>query len=70
MTLASIMEKVPLPSCSCSDGNDFEAKGCVAWCPKRLQDENHTYISGSMDERITMSSQCFHEPPHKTIRYI
>jgi hypothetical protein len=33
----------------------FEAKRCVAWCPKRLQDEDHTYISGSMDERITMS---------------
>jgi hypothetical protein len=35
----------------------FEAKGCVAWCLKRLQDEDHTYISGSMDERITMSSR-------------
>jgi hypothetical protein len=48
----------------------FEAKGCVTWCPKRLQDEDHTYISGSMDEGITMSSQCFHEPQQKTIRYI
>jgi hypothetical protein len=45
------------------EGNDhaamvmiFEAKGCVAWCLKRLQDEDHTYISGSMHERITMSS--------------
>jgi hypothetical protein len=38
----------------------FEAKGCVAWCPKRLQDEDHTYISGSMDERIMMSSRCLH----------
>jgi hypothetical protein len=28
----------------------FEAKGCVARCPKRLQDEDHTYISGSMDK--------------------
>jgi hypothetical protein len=26
----------------------FEAKGCMTWCPKRLQDEDHTYISGSM----------------------
>jgi hypothetical protein len=34
----------------------FEAKGCVARCPKRLQDEDHTYIFGSMEERITMSS--------------
>jgi hypothetical protein len=34
----------------------FEAKGCMAWCPKRLQDEDHMYISGSIDERITMSS--------------
>jgi hypothetical protein len=48
----------------------FEAKGCVTWCPKRLQDEDHTYISGSMDERITMSSRCLHEPQQKTIRYI
>jgi hypothetical protein len=23
----------------------------VAWCPKRLQDEDHTYISGSMDKK-------------------
>jgi hypothetical protein len=38
-----------------SDGNDFEAKGCVTWCPKRLQDEDHTYISGSMDKWIMMS---------------
>jgi hypothetical protein len=22
----------------------------VAWCPKKLQDEDHTYISGSMDK--------------------
>jgi hypothetical protein len=29
----------------------FEAKGCVAWCPKRLQDEDHTYISESMDKK-------------------
>jgi hypothetical protein len=28
----------------------FEAKGCVAWCLKRLQ-EDHTYISGSMDKK-------------------
>jgi hypothetical protein len=48
----------------------FEAKGCVAWCPNKLQDEDHTYISGSMDERITMSSRCLHEPQKKTIRYI
>jgi hypothetical protein len=34
----------------------FEAKGCMTWCPKRLQDEDHTYIPGSMDERIMMSS--------------
>jgi hypothetical protein len=35
----------------------FEAKGgCLTWCPKRLQDKDHMYISGSMDERITMSS--------------
>jgi hypothetical protein len=42
----------------------------VAWCLKRLQDEDHTYISGSMDEKITMSSWCLHEPRQKTIRYI
>jgi hypothetical protein len=29
----------------------FEAKGCVAWCPKRFQDEDHTYISESMDKK-------------------
>jgi hypothetical protein len=28
-----------------------EAKGCMTWCPKRLQDEDHTYISGSMDKK-------------------
>jgi hypothetical protein len=48
----------------------FEAKGCVAWCPKRLQDEDHTHIPGLMDERITMSSRCAHEPQQKTVRYI
>jgi hypothetical protein len=42
----------------------------VEWCPKKLQDEDHTYISGSMDERIMMSSWCLHEPQQKTIRYI
>jgi hypothetical protein len=47
----------------------FEAKGCMTWTI-RLQDEDHTYISGSMDERITMSSRCLHEPQQKTIRYI
>jgi hypothetical protein len=29
----------------------FESKGCAAWCPTRLEDEDHTYISGSMDEK-------------------
>jgi hypothetical protein len=48
----------------------FETNGCVAWCPKRLQDEDHTYISGSMDKRITMSSRCVHEPQQKKIGYI
>jgi hypothetical protein len=48
----------------------FESKWCVTWCPKRLQDEDHTYISGSMDKRITMSSRCVHEPQQKTIGYI
>jgi hypothetical protein len=48
----------------------FQDKGCVAWCPKRLQDEDRMYISGSMDDRITMSSRCLHEPHQKTIRYI
>jgi hypothetical protein len=42
----------------------------VTWCPKRLQDEDHTHISGSMDERIMMSSWYLHEPQQKTIRYI
>jgi hypothetical protein len=27
-----------------------EAQGYVAWCPKRLRDEYHTYISGLMDK--------------------
>jgi hypothetical protein len=45
----------------------FEAKGCETWCPKRLKDKDHTYISGSMDERITMSSQCLHEPQQKEL---
>jgi hypothetical protein len=40
----------------------FEAEGCVTWCPKRLQDEDHTYISGSIDKRIMMSSRCFAQP--------
>jgi hypothetical protein len=48
----------------------FEAKGCVTWCPKRHQYEDHTHISGSMDQRIMMSSRCLHEPQQKTIRYI
>jgi hypothetical protein len=48
----------------------FEAKWCVAWWPKTLQGEDHTYISGSKDERIMMSSRCLHEPKQKTIRYI
>jgi hypothetical protein len=48
----------------------FEVKGCAAWCPKRLQDEDHTYISGSMDERIMMSSRCLAQPLQKTIGYI
>jgi hypothetical protein len=48
----------------------FEAKGCVAWCPKRLQDDDHTYISGSMDERIMMSSRCLAQSLQKTIGYI
>jgi hypothetical protein len=48
----------------------FEANGCMAWRPKILQDKYHTYISRSMDERITMSSRCLHEPQQKTIRYI
>jgi hypothetical protein len=29
----------------------FEAKGCATWCSKRLQDEDHTYIAGSMDKK-------------------
>jgi hypothetical protein len=29
----------------------FEVVGCMTWCPKRLQDEDHTYISGSMDKK-------------------
>jgi hypothetical protein len=29
----------------------FEVKGCVARCLKRLQDEDHTYISGWMDKK-------------------
>jgi hypothetical protein len=29
----------------------FEAKGCVTWCPKKLHDEDHRYISGSMDKK-------------------
>jgi hypothetical protein len=48
----------------------FEAKECVAWCPKKLQDEDQTYISGSMDERIMMSSRCLAQPLQKTIGYI
>jgi hypothetical protein len=47
----------------------FEAKGCVAWCPKRLQDKDHTYISGLM-ERITISSRCLHEPQQRTFQRI
>jgi hypothetical protein len=45
----------------------FEAKGCMTWCPKRLKDKDHTYIHGSMDKRITMSSRCLHEPQHKAL---
>jgi hypothetical protein len=48
----------------------LKPRGCVTWCPKRLQDKDHTYISGSMDERIMMSSWCLHEPQQKTIGYI
>jgi hypothetical protein len=46
------------------------AKGCMTWCPKRLQDKDHMYISGSIDERMTISSRYLHEPQQKTIRYI
>jgi hypothetical protein len=46
------------------------AKGCVTWCPKRIQDEDHTYISGSTDERMTISSRYLHKALQKTIRYI
>jgi hypothetical protein len=28
------------------------------------------YIFGSMDERITMSSRCLHQPQQKTVIYI
>jgi hypothetical protein len=48
----------------------FEAKGCVAWCPRWLEDKDHTYIFGSMNEKITMSSRYLHEPEQKTTRYI
>jgi hypothetical protein len=48
----------------------FESKWCVTWCPKRLQDKDHTYISGSMDKRIMMSSRCLAQPLQKTIGYI
>jgi hypothetical protein len=48
----------------------FEAKGCMTWFRKRLQDKDHTYISGSMDKRTTMSSTCLQEPQQKTIEYI
>jgi hypothetical protein len=34
----------------------FDANGCVTWCPKILPDKGHTYISGLMNDRITMSS--------------
>jgi hypothetical protein len=37
---------------------------------KKLQDEDHTYISGSMDKRIMMSSRCLAKPQQETIRYI
>jgi hypothetical protein len=46
---------------------NFEAKGCVTWCPKRLQDKDHTFISGSMDDRIAMSSRCLHDPQQKAL---
>jgi hypothetical protein len=45
----------------------FEAKGCVTWFPKRLQNKDRMYISGSMDQKIMMSSRCFAQPQQKTI---
>jgi hypothetical protein len=48
----------------------FEAKGCAIWCPKRLQDEHHTYIFGLIDDRTMMTSRCLAQPEHKTIGYI
>jgi hypothetical protein len=32
----------------------FEAKGCVTWCPKRHQDEDHTHlrIDGRKDNDV------------------
>jgi hypothetical protein len=33
--------------------------------PKRLQDEDYTYISESMDKWIMMSSRCFAQPQQK-----
>jgi hypothetical protein len=47
----------------------FESKGCVTWCPKSLQDKDHTYIFESMNKRIMMSSRCLAQPKKKTIGY-
>jgi hypothetical protein len=48
----------------------FEAKGCVAWSPKRLQDEDHTYISGSMDKKDNDIIKMPCTTSEKTIGYI
>jgi hypothetical protein len=48
----------------------FEAKGCVTWCPKRLQDEDHTYISGSMDKKDNDVIKMSCTTSQKTIGYV
>jgi hypothetical protein len=48
----------------------FEAKGCVAWCPKRLQDEDHTYISGLMDKKDNDVIKMTCTTSEETIGYI
>jgi hypothetical protein len=48
----------------------FEAKGCATSCPKRLPDKDHTYIFGSMDKKIMMSSRCFSQPQQKALGYV
>jgi hypothetical protein len=48
----------------------FEAKGCVAWCPKRFKMKTTRTSSDRWTKRIMMSSRCLAQPQQKRVGYI